>query len=99
MPVTVVVEFRARPEHRETFVAYMLENLPQTRAWPGCRDVECLVEHDDPAHLVVWQHWDERAQFDAYIAWRRESGASAAVAPWTLGPPTVHCHDSLRTWP
>ncbi len=98
MTVTVVFEITARPEHRDALVKFMHENLGDTRAWKGCRHVDYLIEQDDPNHIVVWQHWDSRAQYEEYFKWRREGGSVASISPWVTGPPTVRYYDSAREW-
>ena len=48
--------------------------LVETRAWPGCEAIEVFTDADNPDKVVLWETFAERADHEAYLAWRIETG-------------------------
>ena len=78
----VTVDFVAKPEHVEAFRIAMLKNAKASLAnEPGCRQFDVSVVADDPAHIFLYELYDDRAAYDAHrlTAHFREFDAKAAV--------------------
>ena len=53
---------------------WLRANLPETRAFPGCEAIEAYSNGDDPDQIILWETFAERADHEAYVAWRIETG-------------------------
>jgi quinol monooxygenase YgiN len=63
----VTVDFVAKPEHVEAFRAAMLKNAKASLAdEPGCRQFDVSVVADDPAHIFLYELYDDRAACEAH---------------------------------
>ena len=72
MSVLVIVDLRAKPDSIEELRHFL--NPAQVRAWEGNEGVELTVNHDDANNVVLVHHWVSRESYEAYRAWRVESG-------------------------
>jgi quinol monooxygenase YgiN len=63
----VTVDFVAKPEHVDAFRVEMLKNARASLAnEPGCRQFDVSVVADDPAHIFLYELYDDRAAYDAH---------------------------------
>ncbi len=99
MPVNVTFEVTVKPEHKDDIVTFMLEILPDTRAYAGCQGLDFLVDKDNPTHVTVWEQWESKPHYEKYLAWRQESGTVNRIGPWLAGPPSIHFYDSVKKYP
>ena len=53
------------------------DGLKVTRAFKGCRNIECYTTDD--GEFVIRQAWDSRQDHAAYMAMRKESGLFDSV--------------------
>jgi quinol monooxygenase YgiN len=96
MAVTVIVEFQATPEGVDDFAQGLHEALPDTRAREGNISVEELRNQDDPCNFVVYQKWESRPLYEAYLNWRMESGMMDQIGPLLTGEPSVRFLDVVE---
>jgi quinol monooxygenase YgiN len=87
MPVTVTIRLIARD--RQATLDVLAHALPITRTYQGCRYVNTLVQTDDPNKIVLIQGWDSRAEQEAYINWRQETGDLQKLVSTLSEPPLV----------
>lgn len=99
MTIRVILDIPASPATREAVLACLKEALPATRAYAGCEALELLVNQDDPGNVVVYEQWTSRAHYDAYRAFRAESGFSAAFRALFAEPPIVRVLDTEHVYP
>lgn len=99
MSVIVTFEVGAKPESCEAMLAFMRRILPDTRAFAGCLGLELLVNQDDPARIVVWEHWESRGHYEKYLEWRETSGTVDEIEPMLAGPPAIHYYDTAQAYP
>ena len=69
--------------------------LADTRKYDGCQGVETFNNQDDPNQLVLVEKWESRQHYEAYLAWRTESGALDAVVSMTSGAPSIRYFDYI----
>lgn len=63
----------------------MREALVDTRAFEGNESIEVYADQENPVLVVLWEKWRARSDYDAYLAWRMETGLMICVLPtWTL---------------
>ena len=50
------------------------QGLTATRAFEGCESIEAYTDADNPDNIVLWEKFATRADHEAYLAWRIETG-------------------------
>jgi len=80
MPVMVLMEVKAKRESLEQLKQTLRAILPSTRAYDGCIEVTPYSDLDDGQTLVAVEQWESRKHYEAYFAWREETGAMARLA-------------------
>lgn len=70
MAITSVLDLQLKSDSLETAHQVLRETLVATRKFPGCLDVTVLVDHDDPAHVILLEKWESADHDHAYRAWR-----------------------------
>ena len=93
MSVTILVEFRVKPEKVDTLKKRFKEILPDTRAYDGCQELKVYNSQDDPTNIVLVEHWDSRPQYEKYLAWRTETGFLEELGAVLAGPPSIRYYD------
>lgn len=76
--VTATFTFK-NDECSEKFKAVLSseDGLKVTRAFKGCRNIECFTTEDNA--FVIRQIWDTKEDHGAYLAMRKESGLFDSV--------------------
>ena len=76
MSQTVHVVFSCQAGKGADFLALMEsdQGLAATRAFEGCESVEAYTDVDNPDTIVLWEKFATRADHEAYLAWRIETG-------------------------
>ena len=93
MPVTVIADVPLKPERADYVLALIERLLPDTLAFPGCLDVEVLVDRDVPGHIVLLETWESQADHRRYSAWRLDSGTAFSSPEVMAGPIRVSYFD------
>ena len=100
MAVRVILEVKAKPGTGGEVVAFFRSILPETRAYEGCTRVETLQNSEDADNVLLVEDWDTHEQYEKYLAWQRERGASATGSSsrdWGGGGlPKAAEHPALR---
>ena len=86
MSHTVMLEIKCNKGAGAEFLPGVLASLAETRAYKGCELVETYLDAADPDRIVLWEKWAERANQEAYMNWRIESGMIEALAPVLAEP-------------
>jgi quinol monooxygenase YgiN len=64
----LVVDFVVKPEHVEAFTAEIRKNAKASRETePGCRQFDVCAAPDDPAKIVLYEVYDDKAAFEAHL--------------------------------
>lgn len=69
------------------------EMLPDTRERDGFIWIEVSVDQDNPDRIFAYEHWENRASYEAYIAWREERGDMKAMKEAVAEPPKFSFFD------
>ena len=85
MSQTVQAVFPCREGQGAGLVAALKSALVETRAFEGCESVEVYPDADAPDRVVLWEKFAERANHEAYMAWRTETGLLEMLAPILTG--------------
>jgi quinol monooxygenase YgiN len=86
----VTLLFKCQPGMGETLLSAFTATLGDTRAFDGCISVETFVDNDNPDTVMLIEDWDSRAQQEAYLGWRVESGMVEMLAPVLAEPFEMH---------
>ncbi len=63
------------------------EILPDTRARDGFISIEVNIDQAKPDRIFAYEHWENRASYETYIAWREERGDMDAIKEAVAEPP------------
>jgi quinol monooxygenase YgiN len=85
MSQTVQVVFPCKEGQGAGLVAVLKSALVETRAFEGCESVEVYTDADAPDRVVLWEKFAKRANHEAYMAWRTETGLPEMLAPILTG--------------
>ena len=72
----VTITFSATEGNRDALVEKLLSILPDTRAFDGCNSITFVESQEAAGNLTLIEDWASSKQYDAYKAWRKESGTS-----------------------
>jgi quinol monooxygenase YgiN len=87
MSVTVLLEFKFKPESVPTARELMGRELQKTRDFDGNLAIDVLVDEDDEAHWIVYELWESVAHDEAYRAFRAGDGKIVDLPPLLAAPP------------
>lgn len=73
MSSMVIAEFTAAPGKLDELVGFLRSALPDTRTFDGCISLDVHI-HRDTDTIVMIESWQSHEQYDAYLAWRMETG-------------------------
>jgi quinol monooxygenase YgiN len=96
--VTVLADLHFKPEAAEEALKGLIDLLPDTRTFEGCRSVHVVRDQGDPSHVVLVEEWDSADDQRAYLAWRAETGALAGFAEVVTQPPVFTAFDQLQSF-
>ena len=100
MGVIVTVEWQAKPGNGTAMRKAIIEVLPETRSYKGCQWLELIVNQDDPDNLVVWERWDTRASYEAYLQWRVDKGVVSSLGSMAVrSKPDIRFYDTVKEYP
>lgn len=88
MSLLVMIEVQVKPENVPDIKSFLAKALPDTRAYNGCQRVDVYSDPEDSGNMVFLTHWDSRAHYEKYHAWRTETGAPDQFGAILTGPPS-----------
>lgn len=77
--VSITFDFRLKPEAAEAFLAAQQALLRGTAQFPGFRSIRAVRHKDDLNRALLIERWDSEDAYSRYVAWRTETGVTAAV--------------------
>ena len=87
MSMIVNITFTAADGQRDALVDSLLSVLDETRAYDGCEGVTFAEANDYPGSMLLVEKWASIPHYDAYKAWRRESGTTVLGSDLVAGSP------------
>ena len=82
MSHTAIVEFPCNDGSGAGLLETLKVVLIDTRAFAGNEGIETYSDQDNPDLVVLWEKWATRAEYEAYLAWRMETGLMDVLAPF-----------------
>ena len=89
MTLTALLELTLNQASLADAPRVLRETLQATRAFPGCLGVEVLRRTDDPAHVVIVEHWESVESDAAYRAWRATPEGASQLRSLLAGPASL----------
>lgn len=74
MTCQTVIDIPVAEGKYEELRGWLRQILPDSRAFHGSVSVEVYRDQNDPSSVVLLEKWNSRADYDAYLAWRGETG-------------------------
>ncbi len=62
--------------------------MPQRRIVDRQYNPGCIL-------IVLWERWDSRPDYEAYLSWRMETGFMEALGPFMEGDPVFSYFDDV----
>ncbi len=72
--VIMLAELTIKPEKRDAFLDYTVENLEISRSAAGNIAFEILIDDARPDQVLFYEEWQSAEAQQAYMAWRVERG-------------------------
>ena len=91
----VFLELQSNAESIDQLKSNFKDMLSDTRKYDGCQSVEVFDNQDDPLNLVLVEKWESRQHYEAYLAWRTETGALDDVVSMTSQAPSIRYFDNV----
>ncbi|WNG81721.1 antibiotic biosynthesis monooxygenase [Mycobacterium sp. ITM-2016-00316] len=98
MAFTVLLHAKAKSGRSDDVVDFYRETLAATRSRPGCIGVRVVRSADDDTEFALIEQWDDKADQEAYAAWRAEAGADVMVRFGELlaGPLRIEFYEEIN---
>lgn len=72
--LVMIAELMVKPEKRDAFLDYTVENLAISRAAKGNIAFDILIDETRPNQVFFHEIWESPEAQQAYMAWRVERG-------------------------
>jgi quinol monooxygenase YgiN len=98
MAFTVLLHAKAKSGRSQDVVDFYRETLAGTRSRPGCIGVRVVRSADDDTEFALIEQWDDRADQEAYAAWRTETSADVMARFGELldGPLRIEFYEEIN---
>ena len=85
---TLLVTCRIKPEHRDAFIAALLDDARGSVAnEPGCVRFDVIADEEDPNRIHLYEVYRDRAAFDAHLQTPHFLRWRATTQDWFAEPP------------
>ena len=93
--IIVTLELALKPEAVEPFCTQIPKTLEETRRFPGFVGISIRRHADEPNRVIFIEEWESRSAYEAYIAFRTESGMMKAMGAMLQAPPRSECWSDM----
>jgi quinol monooxygenase YgiN len=95
--VVMLAELTVKPERREEFLDYTVENLKLSRSYPGNLAFDILINEAQPDKVIFYEVWESPKAQQAYMAWRVKAGDLTKLLSFLAGEPKFTALRSIAT--
>jgi quinol monooxygenase YgiN len=85
--LVMMAELTIKPEQRDAFLDYTIENRAISRAAAGNIAFDILIDEARPEQVVFYEIWESAEAQQAYMAWRIERGDLTALMSFLAAEP------------
>ena len=96
MAINVSVDLSIKPERLDEFIGILRGALPDTRKRKGFQSISVHRGEEGSGRIFLWERWDTRPEYDAYLNWRMETGFMEALGPFLGGDPVFSYFDDVE---
>lgn len=64
--------------------------LSVTRAWDGCKSIDCFESHTNPLQVTIWQKWVSPQAHESYVKHRHDDGSFDFLGELISSPPEIN---------
>lgn len=93
MTLGVIMEVQTKDGNATAFEHLLASILPDTRRYPGCVSIQILRDLDNLSQYAFIEQWANRQAYDAYLAWRKETGVLDQLGLMFAVPPKLRFFD------
>lgn len=92
--LVMLAELGVKPERRDEFLDYVVENLAISRSAAGNIAFDILIDEARPDRVIFYEVWESAEAQQAYMAWRVQRGDLTDLLSFLAGEPEF---TALRT--
>jgi quinol monooxygenase YgiN len=92
--LVMLAELTVKPERRDEFLDYVVENLAISRSAAGNLLFDILIDEARPDRVIFYEVWESAEAQQAYMAWRVQRGDLTNLLSFLAGEPKF---TALRT--
>jgi quinol monooxygenase YgiN len=92
MAISVALQLQAKPGEGDRLIEVMNSLLEDTGRMEGALGHEVWRDLDHGDNVMVIERWRERANHEAYVRWREETGAGRAELAGVLAAPPTYAY-------
>lgn len=85
--LVMIAELTVKPEKRDAFLDYTVENLKICRAAKGNIAFDILIDETQANQVFFYEVWESPEAQQAYMAWRVERGDLTILLSFLAGAP------------
>jgi quinol monooxygenase YgiN len=85
--LVMLAELPIKPEKRDAFLDYTVENLKISRTAAGNIAFDILIDETRPERVLFYEIWESAEAQQAYMAWRVERGDLTILMGFLAGEP------------
>ena len=85
--LVMFAELMIKPERRDEFLDYTVENLAISRSAAGNIEFDILIDETRPEQVLFYEVWESAKAQQAYMAWRVERGDLAILLSFLASEP------------
>ena len=83
----MLAELSIKPERRDEFLDYTVENLAVSRSAAGNIEFDILIDETRSEQVLFYEVWESAEAQQAYMAWRVERGDLAILLSFLASEP------------
>lgn len=86
--LVMLAELTIKPEKREAFLDYTVDNLALSRTAAGNIAFDILLDEARPNQVLFYEVWESAEAQQTYMAWRVERGDLTVLMSFLAAEPT-----------
>jgi quinol monooxygenase YgiN len=86
MSIQIITQFRTKHGRSKDLIALINRVLPESLDHDGCMNICIRQNQDEPNDIISVQEWASRHHYEAYRAWRKQHGITAAIEEFLTEP-------------
>ncbi|MEO0564140.1 MAG: putative quinol monooxygenase [Chloroflexota bacterium] len=95
--VVIRILMQIQPQQREAFLKFMANSTTVSTAFSGCLKYQLFQDVNTEDSYLLYEEWETRAQFDAYLASDHMVESRTALFPMMAGKPDSAYFDAQLT--